>query len=462
MSSHAVKKVSVLVLNWNGRQHLEACLPALRRQQDPGVEWDVWVLDNGSFDDSADWVKANHSWVRLVSSEVNRGFCGGNNHLVELAEDADAVILLNNDTRPKQDWLLRLVEAFRAAPDDVAAVSGGIIDWQGERLDFARGILTFDGHAFQMDYRRPLDRVTLPEPGSELLFACGGNMIIRRQVYLELGGFDPSYFAYLEDVDLGWRLWAAGFRVLYAPDAVVHHRSMATSQALGNANRGFLFERNAFLTAYKNFDDEFLVALLPAIWMTLTHRTQTLLVQNNPGGDLLTLDPYAGLIANTAAPPAPALDLQDSAVQASESATEAPDLVQATGPIETSLGEKWRGYGPKEFFRRAVRKGTRTVLPSWVFGDPAPATHITDPQTFAHLRALTYILGQRDRLAESRAQTQALRKRSDREIFERFPLALVPTYPGDRELFDSRGFQEILPEGFPLKRYRLDEVMELD
>ena len=184
----------------------------------------------------------------------------------------------------------------------MAAVSGRIVDWSGERLDFARGLMTFDGHAFQQDFGRPLAEVELPAAGAELLFACGGNMIVRRDSFLAAGGFDESYFAYLEDVDLGWRLWSGGERILFAPEAVVHHRSMATSQLLGAFHRGFLFERNAFLTAYKNYEAGLWEELMPAVLLTLIHRTQTLMVQNNPGGELLTLDPYAGHIANTGHP----------------------------------------------------------------------------------------------------------------------------------------------------------------
>lgn len=449
------RKVSVLVLSWNGRKHLELCLPALREQEDPGVEWDVCLLDNGSFDDTVDWVKEHHPWVRLFAGEVNLGFCAGNNRLVEEAADADAVILLNNDTRPNKDWLRRLVMAYGRADTDVAAVSGGIVDWHAERVDFAGGLLTFDGHAFQQDYRRPLDQVKLPEEGRELLFACGGNMMIDRRIYRRLGGFDPSYFAYLEDVDLGWRLWAAGYRVTYAPRALVRHRSMATSQALGNANRGLLFERNAFATAFKNFDEEFFRALMPAVWMTLSHRNQTLLVQNNPGGELLTLDPYAGLIANTAAP------RSESSGERSEDAVDSVPVV-INGPVRTTMKEKWRGYGPKEFVRRALRKGARLALPDWLFEDSGPTTRIIDPRTFAQLQATTYVLGRRDQLAEARERTQALRVRADREIFERFPLAVVPTYPGDEDLFAGKAFRQTLPKNIPLVHRSLSDVMEVD
>lgn len=458
-----VRKVSVLVLTWNGRKHLEICLPALKAQEDPGVEWDVLVLDNGSFDDTVEWVRREHAWVRLVVGEVNRGFCGGNNLLVDEAQDADAVVLLNNDTRPKPDWLRRLVAAYGGAPADVAAVSGGIVDWEGTRLDFARGVLTFDGHAFQQDYRRPLSEVTLPDAGSELLFACGGNMIVDRRLYLELGGFDPTYFAYLEDVDLGWRLWSAGFRVTYAPEAVVHHRSMATSQALGNANRGFLFERNAFSTVYKNLDEEHFRLLMPAILLTLVHRNQTLLVQNNPGGELLTLDPYAGLVANTAAPDSPkeSAEAGESVEQVEAVKSELVKPVEPAVP-KISLGEKWRGYGPRDFVKRAIRKVLRKALPSWIFADAGPTTHIVDPRTFAQLQATTYLLGRKEELAESRRRTQALRVRPDREIFAKFPLVLVPTYPGDEDLFSGSAFRDLLPEDIPIEEYSLAEIMALD
>ncbi len=254
-----IRKVSVAILSWNGRQHLETCLAALAAQEDPGVDWEMLVLDNGSTDGTAEWFKAKNFGprVRLIESPVNLGFCAGNNRLAEAA-DGDALALLNNDTRPEPGWLAALVDALASAPDDVAAVSGKIVDWEGERLDFGRGVMTFDGHAFQLDFRRPLGQARVPKAGEELLFACGGNLLVRRASFLAAGGFDESYFAYLEDVDLGWRLWSGGERVVFAPEAVVRHRSSATSDLLGLYNRGFLFERNAFLTAYKNYE--------PGLW----------------------------------------------------------------------------------------------------------------------------------------------------------------------------------------------------
>ncbi len=259
---------------------------------------------------------------------------------------------------------------------------------------------------------------------------------------------EPSRCGFLEDVDLGWRLWAAGHRVIAAPKAVAHHRSMATSQLLGNANRGFLFERNAFVTVYKNLDSEFFGALMPAVWMTLVHRTQTLLVQNNLGGESFTLDPYAGLIANTASP--------SPVAAASDAAQEI--FAEALGLPKISLRDKWRGYGPREFTKRALRKTARALLPAWLFDVPGGTPQITDPRTLAQLQAITWILGHVDEIDSTRQATQARRRRADREIFKRFPLAIIATYPGDRRLFSSTAFETNLPSDLDFERLDLDQV----
>lgn len=448
----AIRSLAVVIPSWNGRDHLEICLAALRRQRDPGVPWKVWVFDNGSKDGTVDWLRAAHPEVEVVASPVNLGFCGAMNRLVA-ATDADAVALLNNDTRPRPEWLAALHDALASAPDDVAAVAGMIVDWKGDRLDFGQGIMTFDGHAFQLDYKRPLARARIPATGDEVLFPCGGNMLIRRAVFEALGGFDERYFAYLEDVDLGWRLWSAGHRATAAPDAIVHHRSMATSALLGTDHRGFLFERNAFLTVHKNYEEGLWQKIMPAIMLTFQHRTQTLLVQNNPGGGTLTLDPYAGHIADTARVEA-----------ALEAGLEAPELarpgVEPPLPITpTGLLERWRRYGTVDLARRGLRKVT-SRFPAR--GSSADRIAIEDGRTIAQLRAVTSLVSQLDGAADHRRTVQAQRTRGDREIFERFPLAIVPTYPGDERLFSGTGFASWLPDDLPTARHALGDVIVIE
>jgi hypothetical protein len=363
--------------------------------------------------------------------------------------EADAVALLNNDTRPRPDWLAALVDAYSSAPADVAAVSGMIVDWEGSRLDFARGLMTFDGHALQEGFRRPLAQADIPAAGSELLFPCGGNVLLRRESFLRAGGFDESFFAYYEDVDLGWRLWSGGERVVFTPAAVVHHRSSATSDLLGLYNRGFLFERNAFLTAYKNYESALWDRMMPAILLTFLSRTQSLVIENNPGGGVLTVDPYAGHIANTAAAIAPT------------AAGAGPVIAPAA---KLSLRQKWQAYGTVELARRAVRKLARSVG-----GGPGAVAvpyawrmpTLTDERTQAQFRVLHFLLGHLGDAASARRAVQKRRARSDRDIFQRFPLALVATYPGDARLFADPGFATWLPEDLPLRRAALADLMEV-
>lgn len=395
-----IRKASVLIASWNGREHLETCLEALAHTNPPGIPWDCWVLDNGSQDGTVDWLRERHPDVRLLASPENLGFCAAYNRLVSAA-DGDLLLFLNNDTHPAPDWLGHMVESLASAPADVASAAGLIVDWTGERLDFGRGVMTFDGHAFQLDSGRRLSAVTLPASGEEQLFGCGGNMIVRRESFLAAGGFDEQFFAYFEDVDFGWRLWSGGERVIAAPRAVVRHRSAGTSDRLGQYNRGFLFERNAFLTAYKNYEAPLWEKLMPALMLTLISRTTAFLTHNNPGGHLLGLDPFNG------------------------------DRPQTTPPT--------RGW-----FQRRTQSDHPVV---------------SDQLTIAQCRALTWLTRNMDAVAERRQQVQARRQRSDMEIFSGFPLHIVPTYSGDDTLFRSAGFQAWLPETPRLVFRTLDEIM---
>jgi GT2 family glycosyltransferase len=431
-------RVSVLVPSWNGRRHLEVCLAALDDQHDPGVPWDVLVLDNGSQDGTVEWLARAHPAVRVVRSERNLGFAAGMNLLVDAAP-AELVAFLNNDTRPRREWLGELVAALRGAPDEVSAVSGAILDWEGDNLDFGRGLMTFDGHGFQLDYGRLLADARRPAAGDELFFACGGNMLVRRERFLAAGGFDASFFAYYEDIDLGWRLRARAERILAAPAAVVHHRSGATSELLGLYRRGFLFERNAFLTVHKNLDAELWPRLMPVILLTLLARTQHLVSQANPGGERLARDPYAGERASAAAGAAEPLAVS----------------VPAAPPGPRRFGNLRRG-DLRGAWRSARRRFARPPRPA-AAGEPGIA--LVDERSIAQLQALASLVGHLDGAAERRRQAQAARRVSDRELFAQFPLWLVPTYPGDEALFASPGFRAFLPAEVPFVEATLPQVM---
>lgn len=406
-------EVAVLLVNWNGKDHLSVCLEHLQRQQDPGCPWQIWVFDNGSKDGSQAWLKAHHPQVNLLENPVNIGFAEAVNQLV-LATEAEGLVLLNNDTAPREDWLANLVHALRNSPEDVVCVGGMALNWTGETIDFVGGALTFDGHAYQTQAGLPLNQATIPQAADPMLFANGANMIVRRRAFLEVGGFDKEFFAYFEDVDLGWRFWAKGYRVVFEPGAVVHHRQQATSSRLGLFNRGLLYERNAFLNAYKNFDATYWQALMPAIMMTLLRRTQTLLEQRNPGGDRLAEIPFL------------------------------PDH-QVTGWWRR-LKHRWGAFLqssqlPGAGTLRQISASLSSRMPFFM-----ASTHINDPWTLAQMRAVHGIFDLLDLYAARRDQVQRQRVRPDREIFDRFSLKIVQTYPGDAAFFESQAFLQLLPD----------------
>ena len=346
----------------------------------------ITVVDNGSTDGSIGAIKKRFPDVRLLPLGSNRGFTGGLAAAL-LRCTARNVIFLNNDALPEPGWLAAMVDAIESAPEDVVSVGGKIIDLSGEMIDFIGGVLTFDGHAFQNGFRYPDGSREEPGAGAEILFACGGNMISRREALVARGGFDDDYFAYLEDVDFGWRTWLSGGRVLFEPRAAARHASSATSNRLGDFERGVLFERNALQTVFKNAED--LRQMAGAALFAYLFRLHQYTVTRNEDADELSREPY-------------------------------------------TAAKKKRRPG---IFARTKRR---------MFGR-APLATIDDPLTATQFRALHWIMQHADRIAAKRAAVQKSRKRADGEIFQRFPLHIVPTYPGDDTLMRGALFRELLP-----------------
>ncbi|HUO85008.1 MAG TPA: glycosyltransferase family 2 protein, partial [Thermoanaerobaculia bacterium] len=261
----------VILISWNGLTDTVRALESLRSQTSAlraaGHDLQITVVDNGSSDNTERVIRSSFPKVRLLRLEENRGFTGGIAHAARSSE-ADALIFLNNDAVVEPGWLGEMLDILLTAPDDVIAASGRMVDPTGTLADFVRGVMTFDGHGFQPGFRQPLEKVDEPPDGSEILFPCGGNMIVKRKAFLDLGGFDEDYFAYLEDVDFGWRAWLSGWRVLYTSRAVVRHRSSATSERLGHFERGVLFEKNAMQTFLKNIDDDLLGSFSGPFFLT--------------------------------------------------------------------------------------------------------------------------------------------------------------------------------------------------
>jgi GT2 family glycosyltransferase/glycosyltransferase involved in cell wall biosynthesis len=260
----------VVVLNYNGLKHLESCFNSLLALDYPANKLELMLVDNASRDESVAYARERFPRVRVVETGANLGFAGGNNFGAREA-NGDWVAFLNNDTRVEPEWLLQMVKTTLAGEErGLVCVSSLMLDWAGKRIDFQAGALNFHGFGFQPSYGLPVEgREIKPR---ELLFPCGGSMLIKREVFLEVGGFDDDFFAFFEDVDLGWRLWLLGYRVELVPSAVTYHRHHGSFESVAGHRNYLLYERNALYAIYKNYEQETLDKALPAALLLLGQR----------------------------------------------------------------------------------------------------------------------------------------------------------------------------------------------
>ncbi|HEX4099786.1 MAG TPA: glycosyltransferase [Pseudonocardiaceae bacterium] len=254
-------KVSVIVVNYRGAEHSVTCLRALRDDLDWSPEaLELICVDNASGDGSAQQIAAAVPQARLIRSDTNTGFAGGCNLGVTHAT-GEIVGFLNSDARPHRDWVRAAVEAFRDGPA-VAAVASKVLDWDGERIDYVDGGLTWYGMGYKPHVGKPDDGAH--DTARDVLFGTGAALLVRREVFERLGGFDERFFMFCEDVDLGWRLNLRGYRVRYEPRSIAYHRHHASLHGADPARETYLLERNALAALYKNVSDETLATVLPA------------------------------------------------------------------------------------------------------------------------------------------------------------------------------------------------------
>lgn len=257
-------KASVIVLNWNGRSHLEICLPALVVQT--FRDFEVIVVDNASSrDDSVAFVRSRYPSVRLVELAENRGFSGGNLAGLAVAR-GEFIVLLNNDTRPEPDWLAQLVACAEAHPE-AGIVAAHLTDWNGVFTDSAGDGCYVTGHGF----KRHTAELAADAPASgPCCGACAGAALYRRTMIEEAGFLDDEFFLNYEDTDLSLRAQWTGWQVWFCREAVVRHRVSASQGALSAWNV-FYGTRNHLWVCAKNMPLRVLVKYSPVTFVTLAY-----------------------------------------------------------------------------------------------------------------------------------------------------------------------------------------------
>ncbi len=258
-----MKKVALVILNYNGVKFLKKFLPVVIEFS--SADADIWVADNCSTDNSVEVLESQFTNVKLVKNQVNGGYATGYNMALQQIK-ADYYILLNSDIEVTPNWVKPLVEIMESDANigacqpkiksyhqkqkfEYAGASGGFIDSYG--YPFCRGRIFQSLETDNGQYDNPI----------EVFWASGACMIVRSDVFHKLGGFDDDFFAHMEEIDLCWRMKSIGFKVMVCPSSVVYHIGGGTLP-VGSARKTYLNFRNNFVLLYKNLPSDKLYAIL--------------------------------------------------------------------------------------------------------------------------------------------------------------------------------------------------------
>lgn len=240
-----MKKVTVVVPNWNGKEYLKKCLDSLRVQE---YDFDLIVVDNGSADESVSMVQAEYPEAKLITFAENTGFCHACNAGMKAA-DTPYVILLNNDTEVLPGFVENLVKAIEA-DENIFSVSSRMLQIQdNDKLDDAGDRYTVLGWAYARGKDKAAEAYDKP---CSVFAACGGASVYRKSVLEKIGYLDENHFAYMEDIDLGYRARIYGYQNRYEPSAKVIHAGSASSGSRYNEFKTKLASANNAYMVLKN------------------------------------------------------------------------------------------------------------------------------------------------------------------------------------------------------------------
>ena len=252
-------RVSVIILNWNGKKFLKECLESLAAQA--FRDFETVLLDNGSQDGSVAYLCEAFPWVRVIELPENIGFAAGNNRaLTECC--GNYVVTLNNDTKVHPDFLVELLQAVES-DSSIGMVAAKMLNfYETGRIDSVGISVAANGMGHNIGVGEQ-DYGQYDAP-AEVFGPCAGAALYRRKMLDETGFFDPDFFAYYEDLDLAWRCRLAGWRCVTAPHAIVHHVHSATAGRM-SAFTVFHIHRNKWYAIIKNWPLELLLRHLPRI-----------------------------------------------------------------------------------------------------------------------------------------------------------------------------------------------------
>lgn len=248
VSNEAVCRTTVVIPNYNGIKYIEACLASVFAGS---ADVQVIVVDNASTDQSREFIEkkyAHCSNLTLISLPENTGFCHGVNVGIEAAK-TEFVFLLNNDTTIDKDCI-RHLETALDEDEKLFSVSAKMINmYYPDKLDDAGDFYSALGWAFARGKDKPVSKYNKKD---RIFSACAAGALYRRDVFDEIGMFDEAHFAYLEDMDVGYRANIFGYQNHFMPDAILYHAGSGVSGSRHNPFKVDLSARNSVYLIYKN------------------------------------------------------------------------------------------------------------------------------------------------------------------------------------------------------------------
>lgn len=280
--------VSVIIINYNGMHYLKDCFESLEKLDYPMDKYEVIMGDNASSDGSIEYVTNNFSNVKILTFNQNYGFCEGNNKCAKIAK-GEYIVFLNNDTIVDRLWLINLVKGMQSEDDIISCGCKMLKPLSvGEKIiDYAGGKITYEMNLYEGIYENDCDKYNVQKYTG---FGCGAGVIVDRNFFLDIGGFDEYYFAGGEEVELGLRAWQYGYKVLYVPSAIMIHKRFATFKEV-NYWATSLWSKNILYFIFKNYELKFMgIYLFESIIFSYIPKILYFILQNDIKGSISVLN----------------------------------------------------------------------------------------------------------------------------------------------------------------------------
>jgi GT2 family glycosyltransferase len=243
-------KISIIIVNFNGLPHLLNCISSIEQINYPKERIEVILVDNASKDESVHLVKIKFPWIKILILPKNYGYAGGCNKGAN-ASNGDYLVFLNNDTKVDSEWLVNLIKVMEK--NSLIGICGSKLLFLNEPnvINHAGGKISLIGSGYDIDFgEQNKKNIAFP---TLVGYVSGASLMIRRRTFIELKGFDPDYFMYCEDVDICWRAWLKGYKVVHVPSSIAYHKFRGSLMHGLAEMEEYYWHRNSLLNIIKNF-----------------------------------------------------------------------------------------------------------------------------------------------------------------------------------------------------------------